>query len=128
MIPSVFAAAFIIFPAIQAPDRFADHRLDRDAGSDHRPTVGGYLSHSFSWHWLFLVNVPPGIIVTIAAWTLIDFDKPEPGLPAISTGPALISMGVFLGALEYVLEEGNNKGWLEDEKLLSAWLRSLLQA
>ncbi len=33
-------------------------------------------------------------------------------------GPATaFSMGVFLGALEYVLEEGNNKGWLEDEKI-----------
>ena len=30
-----------------------------------------------SWHWLFLVNVVPGIVVTIAAITLIDFDKPD---------------------------------------------------
>ncbi len=43
------------------------------------PTVGGYLSSAFSWHWLFLVNVVPGIGVTIAAWTLIDFDKPQKG-------------------------------------------------
>ena len=41
------------------------------------PTVGGYLTDWFSWHWLFLVNVGPGIIVTVAAWLLIDFDKPD---------------------------------------------------
>ena len=41
------------------------------------PTVGGYLTDWFSWHWLFLVNLGPGIIVTIAAWLLIDFDEPD---------------------------------------------------
>ena len=44
------------------------------------PTVGGYLTSALSWHWLFLINVGPGIIVAIAAWLLIDFDKPEQGL------------------------------------------------
>ncbi len=44
------------------------------------PTVGGYISHAFSWHWLFLVNIVPGIMVATAAWSLIDFDKPNPSL------------------------------------------------
>ena len=78
MIPSVFAAAFTIFPpskrAIVSPMIGLVATLAPTIG----PTVGGYLSHAFSWHWLFLVNVVPGIIVAIAAWSLIDFDKPEP--------------------------------------------------
>ena len=31
------------------------------------PTVGGYLTEPFSWHWLFLVNVVPGIVVDARA-------------------------------------------------------------
>ena len=41
------------------------------------PTIGGYLTDLFSWHWLFLVNVVPGIMVTAAAYFLIDFDQPD---------------------------------------------------
>ena len=41
------------------------------------PTVGGYLTDALSWHWLFFINIVPGIAVTIAALTLIDFDKPD---------------------------------------------------
>ena len=44
------------------------------------PTVGGCITDAMSWHWLFLVNVVPGIMVTVATWTLIDFDKPNLGL------------------------------------------------
>ncbi|WP_448549938.1 MFS transporter, partial [Xanthomonas translucens] len=59
------------------------------------PTVGGYLSNAFSWHWLFLVNIIPGIIVTILTWSLIDFDKPEKSLWKKFDWWGLISMAVF---------------------------------
>lgn len=117
MIPSVFAAAFTVFPPSKRPIVSPIIGLIATLAPTIGPTVGGYLSHSFSWHWLFLVNVPPGIFVTIAVWTLVDFDKPEPELARNFDWTGLASMAVFLGALEYVLEEGNNKGWLQDEKI-----------
>ena len=41
------------------------------------PTVGGYLTDALSWHWLFFINIVPGIAVTVAALMLIDFDEPD---------------------------------------------------
>jgi MFS transporter, DHA2 family, multidrug resistance protein len=82
------------------------------------PTIGGYLSHAFSWHWLFLVNVLPGLGVTAAAWLLIDFDKPNHSLMKRFDWIGLAAMAVFLGSLEYVLEEGNTKGWFQDEHIV----------
>ena len=41
------------------------------------PTIGGYLTDALSWHWLFFINIIPGIGVTAAALLLIDFDKPD---------------------------------------------------
>ncbi len=80
MIPSVFAAAFTIFPPSKARRGLADHRACRDACAHHRADGRGYLTSIFSWHWLFLVNVIPGIIVAITTWLFIDFDKPDHSL------------------------------------------------
>ena len=89
MIPSVFAAAFTIFPPSQRAIVSPMIGLVATLAPTIGPTVGGYISHAFSWHWLFLVNVVPGMLVATAAWTLIDFDKPNLGAAArSSTGGA----------------------------------------
>src|SRR6202012_1663952 len=83
------------------------------------PTVGGYLTDALSWHWLFFINVVPGIVVTAASFMLIDFDRPDLGLLKNFDWYGLISMAGFLGALEYVLEEGPRWDWFEDETILT---------
>ncbi|MDG3578843.1 DHA2 family efflux MFS transporter permease subunit [Rhizobium sp. YJ-22] len=115
MIPSVFAAAFTIFPPSKRSVVSPMIGLVATLAPTIGPTIGGYLSHAFSWHWLFLINVIPGIIVTVVTWNLIDFDKPEWHLFRKFDWWGLISMAVFLGALEYVLEEGNANDWFSDE-------------
>ncbi len=117
MIPSVFAAAFTIFPPSKRPIVSPMIGLVATMAPTIGPTVGGYLTDTFSWHWLFLVNVFPGILVTIAAWTLIDFDKPNRSLLKKFDWWGLIGMAAFLGSLEYVLEEGPNNDWLQDESV-----------
>ncbi|WP_313525615.1 DHA2 family efflux MFS transporter permease subunit [Shinella sp.] len=118
MIPSVFAAAFTIFPPSKRSVVSPMIGLVATLAPTIGPTVGGYLSHAFSWHWLFLVNIIPGIIVTVLTFNLIDFDKPEFNLIKRFDWWGLISMAVFLGSLEYVLEEGNNKDWFNDEHIV----------
>ena len=117
MIPSVFAAAFTIFPpskrAVVSPMIGLVATLAPTIG----PTVGGYISHAFSWHWLFLVNVVPGVVVATATWFLIDFDKPNPALMKKFDWWGLAGMAAFLGSLEYVLEEGPNNDWLQDDSV-----------
>ena len=98
MIPTVFAAAFTIFPRSRQAMVSPMIGLVATLAPTIGPTVGGYLTDLFSWHWLFLVNVVPGIVVTVAAWLLIDFDKPDSALleELRLVGPAV--MAVFLGA------------------------------
>ena len=115
MIPTVFATAFSIFPKDKQPIVTPVIGLVATLAPTIGPTVGGYLTELFSWHWLFLINVIPGIIVTFMTWTFIDFDEAEPSLLARFDWIGLASMAGFLGALEYVLEEGPTKDWLESE-------------
>ncbi|APG85932.1 DHA2 family efflux MFS transporter permease subunit [Sinorhizobium americanum] len=118
MIPSVFAAAFTIFPPSKRNIVSPIIGLIATLAPTIGPTVGGYLSHAFSWHWLFLVNVIPGIIVATLTWIFIDFDEPELGLIKKFDWWGLFSMAVFLGSLEYVLEEGNANDWFNDDHIV----------
>ena len=77
MIPTVFASAYTIFPRSKQPIVAPIIGLVATLAPTIGPTVGGYLTDAFSWHWLFLVNILPGIIVSIACWLLIDFDEPD---------------------------------------------------
>jgi DHA2 family multidrug resistance protein len=82
------------------------------------PTIGGFLTDTFSWHWLFLVNIVPGIFVTISTYLLVDFDEPNFELFKSFDWAGLSFMAVFLGSLEYVLEEGPTNDWFQDEVVL----------
>ncbi|PRD42691.1 MFS transporter [Phyllobacterium phragmitis] len=118
MIPSVFAAAFTIFPPSKRSIVSPMIGLVATLAPTIGPTVGGYLSDAFSWHWLFLVNVGPGILVATAAWNLIDFDEGDSSLLSKFDWWGLAGMAAFLGSLEFVLEEGPRNDWLQDETIL----------
>ncbi|MBB4006792.1 DHA2 family efflux MFS transporter permease subunit [Allorhizobium taibaishanense] len=118
MIPSVYAAAFTIFPPSQRGIVSPIIGLVATLAPTIGPTVGGYISHAMSWHWLFLINVIPGIIVTIAVWICVNFDRPDRSLMAKFDWWGLFSMALFLGAMEYVLEEGNSKDWFNDDRIV----------
>jgi DHA2 family multidrug resistance protein len=126
MIPTVFATAYLIFPrsrmGLVAPLIGLVATLAPTIG----PTVGGYLTDALSWHWLFFINVVPGLLVTTAALLLIDFDAPEWSLLRSFDWVGFLAMAGFLGALEYVLEEGPRNDWFGDDTvLLMAWVSGL---
>jgi DHA2 family multidrug resistance protein len=117
MIPSVFAVAFSLFPASKRNIVSPMIGLVATMAPTIGPTIGGYLSDAFSWHWLFLVNVGPGIAVAIAVYFLVDFDKPDYSLLDRFDFVGLIGMAFMLGSLEYVLEEGPRYDWLDDQTI-----------
>ncbi len=124
MIPTVFASAYTIFPRSKQPIIAPIIGLVATLAPTIGPTLGGWLTEIFSWHWLFLVNVVPGILVTTAVWILVDFDEPDFSLLENFDWAGLGGMAVFLGALEYFLEEGPAKGWLDSEVIVLTGLVS----
>ena len=126
MIPTVFATAYIIFPRSRMGLVTPMIGLVATLAPTIGPTVGGYLTNALSWHWLFFINIVPGLAVTAAAVLLIDFDEPDWSLFRNFDWIGLLSMAGFLGALEYVLEEGPRNDWFGDDTvLLTAWVSGL---
>ncbi|WP_423205979.1 DHA2 family efflux MFS transporter permease subunit (plasmid) [Paracoccus yeei] len=118
MIPTVFACAFTIFPRSKMHIVSPMIGLVATLAPTIGPTLGGYLTEFLSWHWLFFINVIPGIIVTTAAFLLIDFDKPDMSLLSRFDWWGFLGLALLLGAMEYVLEEGAKNDWFADETIV----------
>jgi MFS transporter, DHA2 family, multidrug resistance protein len=114
MIPTVFSAAYIVFPKRMQATAGAIVGLVATLAPTIGPTVGGYLTDLWSWQWIFLINVVPGVIVTLAVSILIDFDEADYSLFRRLDYAGLVAMALFLGSAEFVLEEGPRKDWLDD--------------
>jgi EmrB/QacA subfamily drug resistance transporter len=74
------------------------------------PILGGWLIQQASWHWIFLINVPLGVIALVYAWMVLEKDTPEPSESFDFLGMALMSPGLALflfGVSSLPQEEGD---------------------
>ena len=117
LVPSVFPVVYTLFPPRQLATLMVLISLILNLSSTLGPTIGGYLTETYSWHAMFLVNVVPGVAVAAAVWTLINIDKPDFSLLRRFDVLGLVLMAVFLGTLQYVLQEGARWDWFADRTI-----------
>jgi DHA2 family multidrug resistance protein len=117
MIPTVFATTYIIFPKSRQNGASVIIGLIATMAPTVGPTLGGYLTQSLSWHWLFLINIVPGIIVGIVVAMTLRIDKGDRSLLKGFDIEGLVAMAAFLGSLEYVLDEGPRNDWFDDRAI-----------
>src|SRR5215467_5691237 len=128
MIPTVFASAYSVFPRTKFYIVGPIIGLVATLAPTIGPTVGGLITDLMSWHWLFFINVIPGIIITVGVLALVDFDQPNYALLQRFDWWGLFFMAGFIGALEYVLEEGPQYEWLQDTSVLVCAIISFTSA
>lgn len=82
------------------------------------PLAGGWISDNLGWRWIFFINVPFGLIATGMMWhALANKETPIERPPIDIVG--LILLAVWVGALQMMLDTGNDAGWFEDASIIA---------
>ena len=122
MVPSVFAVGFTIFEGKQRALIPAILGMVSVLAPTLGPTVGGIITDTIGWRWIFFINVVPGIAVAVLTVVLVDVDRGDRSMFGRIDWSHLVAMAVALAGLQYVLEEGPRKDWFGDPVIvLAAW-------
>jgi DHA2 family multidrug resistance protein len=120
IIPTAQSILFARYPKQEHGMAAALFGLGAITGPLLGPTIGGYLIEWSSWHWIFMVNVPIGIVATFLAFRFVrqpGFVAPKGAEARVDVfGIALLATG--MASLQYVLEEGNREGWFDSFLIL----------
>jgi DHA2 family multidrug resistance protein len=112
LIPAVFSAVFLLFPIRLHPVATTIAGIMAVLAPAVGPVVGGWITETYSWHWLFLINVAPGLIAAIATPLLLPRGRPRLADLATLDGVSLALMAIALASLEIGLKQAPRDGWL----------------
>ena len=93
-------------------------------GPSFGPVLGGYITDNVSWHWIFFVNLPIGIVAAILSMRFV------PNLEGVEK-PRIDWIGIFflvigIGSLQYVLEEGSTLDWFDSTEITTCFFAALI--
>jgi DHA2 family multidrug resistance protein len=126
MIPTVFTSSFHFFQGHRRVYSAAVVGTIASIAPTLGPVIGGWITDTLNWHWLFYVNLAPGLAITLLVPLLVNIDKPDLSLLRGADYPGILLMAIGLGTLEYVLEEGTRWNWFDDSTIRTcAWISAV---
>lgn len=112
LIPGVFAAVFLLFPENRQGIATTVAGVLAVLAPTVGPIVGGWITETYSWHWLFLINLGPGIICILLAVWLLPRERADLREVRRLDFVSLLLMALALAALEIALKEAPQRGWV----------------
>jgi DHA2 family multidrug resistance protein len=118
LLQGVFGAALVplsqsvmldSYPAEQRGSAMAIWGVGVMLGPIMGPTLGGWLTDNYSWHWVFLVNLPVGILTVFGLLIFMEETTVQKHLRFDWIGFGALSIGI--GALQLMLDRGEQVGW-----------------
>ena len=117
--PSEQAILADTFPIEKRGQAFAVYGMAVVIAPAIGPTLGGWITDNFNWHWIFFINIPVGMLSLWLSNRMVE-DPPHlklrreqaKHLKVDFMGLGLISLGV--GCLEFTLDKGQEKDWFGD--------------
>jgi MFS transporter, DHA2 family, multidrug resistance protein len=111
IIPAVFTSVFVLFPLRAHVRATAIGGFFAVLAPTLGPVVGGYITETFSWHWLFLINLVPGLVVSMLVPMLLRTTRGDRTLLRHVDILSLVLVALCLTSLEVVLKEAPTRGW-----------------
>ncbi|MDR3528593.1 MAG: DHA2 family efflux MFS transporter permease subunit [Rhizomicrobium sp.] len=112
LIPAVFTAVFLLFPVRLQGIATTIAGVLAVLAPTVGPIVGGWITETYSWHWLFLINVLPGLVAGAASVWLLPKEKPAFAEALALDIISIVCMVMSLATLEIALKEAPDRGWL----------------
>jgi MFS transporter, DHA2 family, multidrug resistance protein len=86
------------------------------------PSLGAWLTETYSWHWVFFVNIPFGFFTVLGLMAFMDETKKNLELRFDWFGFAALAIGI--GALQVALDRGEQLGWLGSDEIIAEFVIS----
>jgi MFS transporter, DHA2 family, multidrug resistance protein len=111
LIPAVFTSVFTILPRAHEVLATTLAGITAMIAPTIGPTVGGWITQTYSWHWIFLINVVPGLIVSGIVWACIRSQATDRSLLRRISYRTIVLASIFLASLELMLKEAPKDHW-----------------
>src|SRR5882757_2160671 len=86
------------------------------------PSLGAWLTETYSWHWVFFVNLPFGIFTVLGLMVFMDETKKNLDLRFDWFG--FTALAIAIGALQLALDRGEQLGWTESNEIMAEFIIS----
>ena len=125
MIPGSQALLISIFPPQKRGTALGIWSITTLVAPICGPILGGYISDNYHWAWIFLINVPVGLVVTALTWmNLKSRETPTRKLPIDTVGLGLLI--VWVGALQVMLDQGKDADWFASTQIVILFLVTII--
>lgn len=125
--PTQQAIILDYFPANKRGQVFAITGITMIVAPVLGPTLGGFITDNYNWRWIFYINIPIGIIAFLLVWRLVQ-DPPHAKAQGAGSidyiGLGLVGLG--LGAMQIVLDKGQQEDWFDSNFICTVTVISLL--
>jgi DHA2 family multidrug resistance protein len=129
LLQGVFGAALVPLSQAVMLDSYALHERAKAMsiwgmgvmmGPIMGPSLGAWLTETYSWHWVFFVNLPFGIATVLGLMVFMDETKQNTELRFDWFGFA--ALAIAIGALQVALDRGEQLGWLESNEIIAEFI------
>jgi DHA2 family multidrug resistance protein len=133
LLQGVFGAALVPLSQAVMLDSYALHERAKAMsiwgmgvmmGPIMGPSLGAWLTETYSWHWVFFVNLPFGIFTVLGLMVFMDETKKNLELRFDWFGFAALAIGI--GSLQIALDRGEQLGWTESNEIIAEFILSIV--